>query len=92
MVTLFKEVDPEIVAKAPVKITYTREEVFWAHRGRPRTIVDMKTGVDKEGHITAVKARVVQDGGAHLRSSGAEDLLHWTDAQWEQQRAARSKG
>src|SRR5215467_2868202 len=22
-------------AKAPVKITYTREEVFWAHRGRP---------------------------------------------------------
>src|SRR3954451_399825 len=32
---------------------------------------------------------VVQDGGAHLRSSGAEDLLQWTDAQWEQQRAAR---
>jgi len=32
----------------------------------------------------------VQDGGAHLRSSGAEDLLQWTDAQWEQQRAARS--
>ncbi len=27
-------------AKAPVKITYTREEVFWAHRGRPRTIID----------------------------------------------------
>jgi len=35
---------------------------------------------------------VVQDGGAHLRSSGAEDLLQWTDAQWEQQRAARAKG
>lgn len=35
---------------------------------------------------------VVQDGGAHLRSSGAEDLLQWTDAQWEQQRTARSKG
>ena len=34
---------------------------------------------------------VVQDGGAHLRSSGAEDLLQWSDAQWEQQRAARSK-
>jgi len=32
---------------------------------------------------------VVQDGGAHLRSSGAEDLLQWTDAQWEQQRTAR---
>ena len=34
---------------------------------------------------------VVQDGGAHLRSSGAEDLLQWTEAQWEQQRAARAK-
>jgi hypothetical protein len=34
---------------------------------------------------------VVQDGGAHLRSSGAEDLLAWTDAQWEKQRMARSK-
>jgi NAD(P)-dependent dehydrogenase (short-subunit alcohol dehydrogenase family) len=35
---------------------------------------------------------VVQDGGSHLRSSGAEDLLQWTDAQWEQHRAARAKG
>jgi hypothetical protein len=34
---------------------------------------------------------VVMDGGSHLRSSGAEDLLQWTDAQWEAQRAARSK-
>jgi NAD(P)-dependent dehydrogenase (short-subunit alcohol dehydrogenase family) len=34
---------------------------------------------------------VVQDGGAHLRGSGAEDLLQWTDAQWEAQRSARSK-
>ena len=35
---------------------------------------------------------VVIDGGAHLRSSGAEDLLGWTDAQWADQRAARSRG
>ena len=34
---------------------------------------------------------VVQDGGSHLRGSGAEDLLQWTDAQWEKQRAARAK-
>ena len=62
-------------AKAPVKITYTREEVFWAHRGRPRTIVDLKTGVDKEGHIIAVKARVVQDGGAYC-SYGVVTILY----------------
>src|SRR5437899_9043361 len=52
-------------AKAPVKITYTREEVFWAHRGRPRTIIDMKVGAKKDGHLTSVAARVIQDGGAY---------------------------
>ncbi|MBZ5720062.1 MAG: molybdopterin-dependent oxidoreductase [Acidobacteriia bacterium] len=62
-------------ARAPVKITYTREEVFWAHRGRPRTIIDLKTGVDKDGHITAVKARVVQDGGAYC-SYGVVTILY----------------
>jgi 4-hydroxybenzoyl-CoA reductase subunit alpha len=52
-------------AKRPVKITYTREEVFYAHRGRPITIVYLKTGITKEGKITAVHARVIQDGGAY---------------------------
>ena len=62
-------------ARAPVKITYTREEVFWAHRGRPRTIIDLKTGVKKDGSITAVKARVVQDGGAYC-SYGVVTILY----------------
>src|SRR3954471_16434018 len=62
-------------AKAPVKITYTREEVFWAHRGRPRTIVDLKTGVKKDGRITAVAARVIQDGGAYC-SYGVVTILY----------------
>src|SRR5260370_585496 len=50
-------------AQAPVKITYTREQVFWAHRGRPRTIIDLKTGVRRDGRITAVKALGVQSYG-----------------------------
>ena len=62
-------------AKRPVKITYTREEVFWAHRGRPRTIIDLKTGVKNDGRITAVKARVVQDGGAYC-SYGVVTILY----------------
>jgi NAD(P)-dependent dehydrogenase (short-subunit alcohol dehydrogenase family) len=44
---------------------------------------------DQAGYING--EMVVQDGGAHLRSSGAEDLLQWTDAQWQQQRERRSK-
>src|SRR5438876_1609947 len=61
--------------RAPVKITYTREEVFWAHRGRPRTIIDLKTAVKTDGRITAVKARVVQDGGAYC-SYGVVTILY----------------
>ena len=45
---------------------------------------------DRAGYING--EMVVQDGGMHLRSSGAEDLLHGSDAQWEKQRAARSRG
>jgi NAD(P)-dependent dehydrogenase (short-subunit alcohol dehydrogenase family) len=45
---------------------------------------------DQAGYING--EMVVQDGGAHLRSSGAEDLLQWTDAQWQKQRERRSKG
>jgi 4-hydroxybenzoyl-CoA reductase subunit alpha len=62
-------------AQKPVKITYSREEVFWAHRGRPRTIVDLKTAVKNDGRITAVKARVVQDGGAYC-SYGVVTILY----------------
>jgi len=62
-------------ALAPVKITYTREEVFWAHRGRPRTIIDLKTGIRNDGRITAVKARVIQDGGGYC-SYGVVTILY----------------
>jgi NAD(P)-dependent dehydrogenase (short-subunit alcohol dehydrogenase family) len=70
----------------------------WASRnplgraGEHRELADLASFLvsDSAGYING--EMVVQDGGAHLRSSGAEDLLQWTDAQWEQQRAARSKG
>src|SRR6478609_5523939 len=45
---------------------------------------------DQAGYING--EMVVQDGGAHLRSSGAEDLLQWSDAQWQKQRERRPKG
>jgi NAD(P)-dependent dehydrogenase (short-subunit alcohol dehydrogenase family) len=45
---------------------------------------------DRAGYING--EMVVQDGGAHLRGSGAEDLLQWTAEQWEKQRAGRAKG
>ena len=44
---------------------------------------------DQAGYING--EMVVQDGGAHLRSSGAEDLLQWSESQWEHFRASRGK-
>jgi NAD(P)-dependent dehydrogenase (short-subunit alcohol dehydrogenase family) len=59
--------------------------------GEHRELADLASFLisDSAGYING--EMVVQDGGAHLRGSGAEDLLQWTEAQWEQQRAARSK-
>ena len=45
---------------------------------------------DQAGYING--EMVVQDGGAHLRSSGAEDLLQWTDAQWQKAARAPAEG
>ncbi|MFL6836188.1 MAG: SDR family oxidoreductase [Bradyrhizobium sp.] len=69
----------------------------WAHRnplgraGEHGELADLASFLisDRAGYING--EMVVQDGGAHLRSSGAEDLLQWSDAQWEKQRAARAK-
>ena len=69
----------------------------WAARnplgraGEHRELADLASFLisDAAGYING--EMVVQDGGAHLRTSGAEDLLQWTDAQWEQQRATRAK-
>jgi NAD(P)-dependent dehydrogenase (short-subunit alcohol dehydrogenase family) len=44
---------------------------------------------DQAGYING--EMVVQDGGSHLRSSGAEDLLQWTEAQWAKRREGRAK-
>ncbi|MDQ7028260.1 MAG: molybdopterin-dependent oxidoreductase [Ardenticatenia bacterium] len=49
----------------PVKITLTREEVFYAHRGRHPVLMWVKTGVKKTGEITAMHFRSMLDGGAY---------------------------
>jgi len=49
----------------PVKITLTREEVFYCHRGRHPVKMWIKTGVKKDGTITAMHFRSVLDGGGY---------------------------
>ncbi|HVF56923.1 MAG TPA: molybdopterin cofactor-binding domain-containing protein [Pyrinomonadaceae bacterium] len=49
----------------PVKITLTREEVFYCHRGRHPVLMKVKTGVKKDGAITAMDFQTFLDGGAY---------------------------
>ncbi|HSR42143.1 MAG TPA: molybdopterin cofactor-binding domain-containing protein, partial [Longimicrobiales bacterium] len=49
----------------PVKILYTREEVFYAHRGRHPFKMWYRTGATSEGRLRSVDARIVLDGGAY---------------------------
>jgi len=49
----------------PVKITLTREEVFYCHRGRHPTLMWVKTGVKRDGAITAMHFRSLLDGGGY---------------------------
>ena len=49
----------------PVKCTLTREEVFYAHRGRHPVLMWVRTGVTADGHITAMHFKSALDGGAY---------------------------
>jgi 4-hydroxybenzoyl-CoA reductase alpha subunit len=49
----------------PVKICLTREEVFYCHRGRHPVLMKIRTGVTKEGAITAMDFESYLDGGAY---------------------------
>ena len=49
----------------PVKITLTREEVFYVHRGRHPVLMWVKTGFTRDGAITGMHFRSWLDGGAY---------------------------
>ncbi len=49
----------------PVKITLTREEVFYAHRGRHPVLMWIKSGVNGDGRITGMDFKSFLDGGGY---------------------------
>ncbi len=54
-----------MITGRPVKCTLTREEVFYCHRGRHPVLMHVKTGVKKDGAITAMHFQSFLDGGAY---------------------------
>jgi 4-hydroxybenzoyl-CoA reductase alpha subunit len=49
----------------PVKMVYSREEMFHYGRGRHRQHMRFKLGVDRDGRIRAFKSEIYLDGGAY---------------------------
>ncbi len=54
-----------MIAGRPVKITCTREEVFYIHRGRHPVLMWVRTGFKADGRITAMHFKSFLDGGAY---------------------------
>jgi 4-hydroxybenzoyl-CoA reductase alpha subunit len=54
-----------MVTGRAVKILYTREEVFYAHRGRHPMRMHVRLGATRDGLLTGCHARELIDGGAY---------------------------
>ena len=54
-----------LVTGRPVKMLWTREEVFYAHRGRHPMQMHYRTAARKDGRLLGVDARILIDGGSY---------------------------
>jgi 4-hydroxybenzoyl-CoA reductase alpha subunit len=66
-----------IKTQRPVKIVYTREEVFESARHGQPIIVELKTGVQKDGTLLAQQAKVINNSGAYRGSGVVVIFLCW---------------
>ena len=61
----------------PVRVVYTREEVFKAARHAQPLIIYLKTGVSRDGSILAQEIRTINDSGAYRGSGVVVIFLAW---------------
>jgi len=54
-----------MITGRPVKMLWTREEVFYAHRGRHPMQMHYRTGATRDGKLTGTDARILIDGGSY---------------------------
>jgi CO/xanthine dehydrogenase Mo-binding subunit len=53
----------------PVKIIWSREESIFGHHKRHHFVLRAKWAADQDGHVTAARMEVIQDGGAYAYTS-----------------------
>src|SRR5690606_18665065 len=54
-----------LVTGRPVKMLWTREEVFYAHRGRHPMRMHYRTAARRDGRLLGVDAKILIDGGSY---------------------------
>ncbi len=54
-----------MVTGRPVKMLYTREEVFYTHRGRHPMHMRFRTGATRDGKLLGLDAKIIIDGGSY---------------------------
>ena len=64
-------------AGRPVKVVATREEIFAAYRHGQPLIVEVKTGVKKDGTLIAQQFRIINNCGAYRGSGVVVIFLSW---------------
>jgi 4-hydroxybenzoyl-CoA reductase subunit alpha len=64
-------------AGRPVKLDISREEVFSFYRHGQPLIVDLKTGVKKDGTLTAQQLKTINNSGAYRGSGVVVIFLGW---------------
>ncbi len=58
------------LANVPVKVTFTREESLMVHPKRHPMEMELTTGCDKNGKLTAMRLRLIADTGAYASLGG----------------------
>lgn len=61
----------------PVKMIYSREEVFIGSSQRHPVIITLKTGVKKDGTLVSQNIKYLADGGAYLSSGALALTIVW---------------
>lgn len=59
----------------PVKMRYTRPEMFRHGRGRHQQIIDLKMGMKKDGTLTAVQQKSILEGGHTALSVSSPPII-----------------
>jgi NAD(P)-dependent dehydrogenase (short-subunit alcohol dehydrogenase family) len=71
---------------SPASRTRQSNRVPLGRSGRHEELANLASFLVSEAAAYMTGEMVVIDGGLHLRTSGADDLLNWTDEQWTNHR------